>query len=340
MEDLQGLYSLDGKSLGKGTFGDVQLAIELKTDKKVAAKKIPQKILYDQKQINLINNEILISTTTLSNEKYLLKTLDLTEIEGEKYMICEYCNGGDLYNYLHKYKNKYNRFFDEKIVKFILTQVLQGLQSLHQNKITHHDIKPSNILLSFENDSDRDNFNILNKCTAKIADFGLSNYQDNGEKSIRGSPLYLDPNLFDKDVKLETIESNKVDIWSIGIMTYELLFGKTPFENISRNREEGMKELIDNLKSGMYILDLSKGQKYSKQFLCFLDCCLQTNQKIRKDCIELNFSEFISRDYKYFEFIDITNFKEKIPNEYISFDERGIMMNSNDEFKLCYFLGM
>ena len=78
--------SLEGKTLGKGSCGFVQLALELKTDKKVAAKKIPKKILNDPKQLHLINNEILISTTTLSNEKYLVKTLDLTEIEGEKYM--------------------------------------------------------------------------------------------------------------------------------------------------------------------------------------------------------------------------------------------------------------
>ena len=334
--DLQGLYSLEGKTLGKGAFGNVQLAIELKTDKKVAAKKIPKKIQNDPKQINFINNEILISTTTLSDEKYLVKTLDLTEIEGEKYMICEYCNGGDLYNYLHNYNKKFNHFFDEQTVKNILTQILKGLQSLHQNNIIHHDIKPANILLSFESDNDRDNFN-LSKCTVKISDFGLSNYQDNGENSIRGSPLYLDPNLFDRNVKLETIENNKVDIWSLGIMTYELLFGITPFETIGMNKES-LGDLINNIKSGMYFLDLSKGQIYSTQLLCFLESCLQTKQNIRKDCMNLNFTEFISREYKYFNFINYENSKQKIPEEYISIDGKGIMMNCNDELKLCYYL--
>ena len=334
--DLQGIYSLEGKTLGKGAFGNVQLAIELKTDKKVAAKKIPTKILKDPKQINFINNEILISTTTLSDEKYLVKTLDLTEIEGEKYMICEYCNGGDLYNYLHFYNKKYHHYFDEQIVKNIITQILKGLQSLHQNNIIHHDIKPANVLLSFENDIDRDNFN-MSKCTVKISDFGLSNYQDNGENSIRGSPLYLDPNLFDRNVKLETIENNKVDIWSLGIMAYELLFGVTPFEPNSNNRES-MADLINNIKSGIYFLDLSKGQIYSTQFLCFLNYCLQTKQELRKDCMNLNFTEFISRDYNFFNFVNYENFKQKIPSDYISLDGKSIMMNCNDELKLCYQL--
>ena len=86
-----------------------------------------------------------------------------------------------------------------------------------------------------------------------------------------GSPLYMDPNLFEPNVDIKTIENEKVDVWAIGIFAYELFLGKRPFNS----PQQSLKELIQILKRGFYEINLKECGKVSKQFLSFLNMCLQ-----------------------------------------------------------------
>lgn len=70
-------------------------------------------------------------------------------------------------------------------------------------------------------------YNSLLKGKVKVSDFGLSKFkEDNNEKMLGGSPLYMDPNLFEPNVDIKTIENEKVDVWAIGIFAYELFLEK------------------------------------------------------------------------------------------------------------------
>ena len=139
-QGLQGLYALENKILGKGSFGTVYLGTDILKDKYVSLKKIPSEIMKDPQKIEALSNEILISSS-IENEN-LVKILDLTDINNEKYIVYEFCNGGDLRRYLRFFKT-----FDEKSVQYFMTQVLTGLSELHSKKIIHHDIKPENVLV-------------------------------------------------------------------------------------------------------------------------------------------------------------------------------------------------
>ena len=370
VENMQGLYALEDRILGKGSFGTVYLGVELANDRYVSLKKIPPEIKEDPQKINALSNEILISAG-VDNEN-LVKILDLTDIGNDKYIVYEFCNGGDLRRYLRYFKR-----FDERSVQYFMMQVLNGLKELHDKKIIHHDLKPENVLVElrpfeikdkknieekkkFEKDVDnilqltdkkryqnqynmpnnnnlnKENekeivYNTLLKSKIKVSDFGLSKFkEDNNEKMLGGSPLYMDPNLFEPNVEIKTIENEKVDIWAIGIFAYELFFGKRPFNSPSQS----LKELIQILKIGKYYIDLKECGKVSKQFLSFLNMCVQRPQKIRPNVTELLFSEFITRDPNKFDYITFDNVdfvKFPGPNYYFQNGDKVITMNIDDQ---------
>jgi len=369
MDNLQGLFALDNKVLGKGSFGTVYLGTDIANDRYVSLKKIPAEIIKDPQKIESLANEILISSD-VDNEN-LVKILDLTEISNDKYIVYEFCNGGDLRRYLRFFKT-----FDERTVQYIMLQVLKGLSELHSKKIIHHDLKPENVLVElipFEikdknNMEEKKKFekivndilqltdkkkhenpslvynnisssginkeyvlNTLLKSKIKVSDFGLSKFkEEHNQKTLSGSPLYMDPNLFEPNVTIETIENEKVDIWAIGIFAYELFIGKRPFNSLAQS----LKELIQILRKGIYYIDLKECQKVSKQFLSFLNMCLQRPQKIRPNVSELLFSEFITRDTSKFEYITLSNLKDiKFPNNfnYVDYSQAIIVMTVDDQ---------
>ena len=129
-----------------------------------------------------------------------------------------------------------------------------GLNYLHLQQITHRDMKPENILLVSK---DVDNFDI------KISDLGFASKFDRGGKGmtlVLGSPLYMAPELVNRQPYTE-----KVDVWSLGVITYQLLSGHTPFEsdsikkidwNINNKRirfettaKENWSDISDNAKA-------------------------------------------------------------------------------------------
>ena len=369
MENIQGLFALEDKILGKGSFGTVYLGTDLANDKYVSLKKIPLEIMNDPQKIEALSNEILISSG-VENEN-LVKILDLTYIDKDKYIVYEFCNGGDLRRYLRYFKR-----FEEIHVQYFMSQILNGLSELHNKKIIHHDIKPENVLVElipfnikdknnkeerkkFEkiideilqmtnkkknNNPNSSNFTENNsksnitkdyilksllKSKIKVSDFGLSKFkEENNQKMLSGSPLYMDPNLFVPNVEIKTIENEKVDIWAVGIFAYELFFGKRPFNSPSQS----LKELIQVLKKGIYIIDLKECGKISKQFLSFLNMCLQRSQDVRPNVTELMFSEFITRDPSKFEYIDLNNLNQtKFPNDNYIGQNGEIIMTIDDK---------
>ena len=365
---LQGLFGIENKVLGKGSFGTVYLGTDIANDKYVALKKIPAEMINDAQKIEALSNEILISSG-VDNEN-LVKILDLTELENNKYIVYEFCNGGDLRRYLRYFKT-----FDEKTIQYVMFQILNGLKGLHEKQIIHHDLKPENVLVDLipyeikdkNNIEEKKKFekiveeilqltdkkkmqnnnslvygnisssginkeyilNTLLKSKIKVSDFGLSKFkEENNQKNLSGSPLYMDPNLFEPNVDIKTIEDEKVDIWAIGIFAYELFTGKRPFNSPNQS----LKELIQVLKRGYYVIDLKECDKVSKQFLSFLNMCLQRPQNIRPNVTELLFSEFITADPNKFDYINLMNLnKTKFPHPSYVNPNGQIIMNIDDK---------
>ena len=176
-----------------------------------------------------------------------------------------------------------------------------------QAETINKDIKPKNIInnLGFR---ESDFLKILKESTEyKLSDFGLSKLKSEiYKRNLCGSPLYMSPELFKIDSKLSDIENKKVDIWALGILAYELFFGKRPFEAFS------IEELSQMHERGFYFIDLesTKEKKISKEFFKFLNRCLQKDPKKRANVLELKKGDFLNMDVDSSDKMDQAQFEK------------------------------
>lgn len=328
--------------IGRGSFGEVYKAYDINDKSQIyAAKLIPSELMNDPNKLNNFSNEILIGGQFTNKNLVKLKGLENDE-NNNTYMILEYCNGGDLFSFTQKFNNKYKRNLNEKEIQKILKDILYGLSCLHRNNIIHYDIKPTNILLNYEKEEDKNNLNIF-ECTFKIADFGLAKYSDLTKKykmsdSIGGTVQYMPPEFLLKgDIKASLSEyydskiiNDKVDIWALGILSYKLKFWSHPFIPVF-DFNSYLKELKDNIREGYYKIIIEENKNISKELLSFIDSCLKEEQDLRKSSEDLEYSRFITRDTEKFHFVDIENINEEIPKDYIDGDlnlmQKEIRMN-------------
>ncbi|EGR33859.1 protein kinase domain protein [Ichthyophthirius multifiliis] len=205
-------WSLDnfqiGKCIGRGRFGNVYMARHKQSNMLVAIKQINKKNLSESCMERQLEQEIKIQM--FSNHPNILKMYGFFHDETKVYLILEFACHFDIYKELKKETLK--RFTEEKTANYI-RQISEGLIYLHSHEIIHRDIKPENIL------------NIHG--VLKISDFGWSVYTLQEKRmTFCGTLDYVSP-----EIVQGTDYDQKVDIWSIGILCYELLVGKPPFEN-------------------------------------------------------------------------------------------------------------
>ena len=140
----------------------------------------------------------------------------------------------------------------------------------------------------------------------KLSDFGLSKISKKiTKRNLCGSPLYMSPELFRPETKLSDIENKQVDIWALGVLAYELFFGKRPFEAFS------IEELSKMYDRGTFEIDLesTKDKTISKQFFNFLNMCLQKDPKKRANLAKLKDSDFLNYHINSLEKMDGIKFE-------------------------------
>ncbi|KAL4503402.1 hypothetical protein ABPG72_001008 [Tetrahymena utriculariae] len=234
-EDESNINDFDGqKVLGRGAFGKVIRVLHRKSQLIYAIKEINKKNLKLNNMVEQVTNEVKIMYSL--NHPYILKLYNHFEDESNIYLVLEYAQGGQLYVQLWKQPN--HQFEEKKVAKYIF-QLCKALEVCHSKGIIHRDIKPENILL------DKDG-------NVKLADFGWSNFKQR-ESDIRttfcGTLDYLAPEM------LQTNHQHDfgVDIWSVGVLAYELLSGASPFapknnQNNADYVENTTKQNIKNLR--------------------------------------------------------------------------------------------
>lgn len=302
------------KSLGKGSFGEVFLT------KKVNGKELYATKRMDRAEFNKPdNNKRLLNEISILQKishKNIVKLIEVKKTKTHIYIVTEFCNGGSLTDNLNKYVQIHRKAFSEEIVQYLMKQIVSAIYYLHMNKIVHRDLKLDNILLNFPNENDKANLNML-KAEIKLIDFGfatrLRTVYGNLANTILGTPSNMEPHMLrDMENQRPSLKgyNEKVDIWSLGTLCYEMLVGRMAFAGHS------MEELYKKVKAGNYKLPLW----LSKEAVSFINGMLQYDSNKRLSAFELLNHDFLKKNVKEFQTLDVNQVKDKV---------RGKVMNIN-----------
>ncbi len=209
-ERVNGRYKII-KKVGSGGMANVYLADDLILEREVAVKLLSLDFQEDKDSLRRFQREAL-STTELTHPN-IVNIYDVGEGD-EPYIVMEYVDGMDLKQYIRQnHPIPYQKAID------IMDQILSGIAYAHENDVIHRDIKPHNILIDKEG-------------KVKITDFGiavaLSQNSITQTNSLLGSVQYISP-----EQARGNVVTKQSDIYSLGIVLYELLTGSVPFEGES-----------------------------------------------------------------------------------------------------------
>ena len=311
------------EKIGIGSTADIFLTIDDKTSQLVAVKSIPKDRITEKQAETNLRRELEIMHKMKHPNIVGIKNYKNTK--NNHYIILEYCNGGDLDSYSQNYISKYKHPLNELYIQKILQQIVPALQYMHSNKIIHRDIKLQNILLNFDTYPNvAKNGNLPPKLTfdekslnkpfsVKIADLGLAKdlIKDNEGSTVLGSPMYMSPDIVEKHMdktKGNQKYNTSVDLWSLGVITYELLTGSTPFLG------QNLDELFKNIQTGIY--SLPKNLKPSIEIISLINGLLQYYPEKRLNWEQINEHPFLKKNVNEFNYIDLEmiaqNEKDKI----------------------------
>ena len=291
------------EKLGTGSYGIVFKVLN-KIDKKY----------YVLKQISLLNlNSIQIEE--VKNEAKILSSLHSINIvswyehfeeNNNLNIIMEYCDGGDLSNYLNEQKKTNKPLTEEKIWKFFI-QMCMGISYIHKRKILHRDLKTLNIFLTKDE-------------KVKIGDLGVAkelSQKTDFAKTFVGTPYYLSPEICE-----EKPYNEKSDIWALGCIVYEMATNKHPFNATNQGA------LILKILKGKYDAISSS---YSSELKKIIELMLEKNNFKRASIEDIIINPlFINKvkSYNLNEFIIYQSAeKNLIKNTFKSLEKSKIFFN-------------
>ena len=242
------------EELGSGGFAKVVQAIHIPTGERVAVKIMDKNQIFSEPlNLNRIRREIAI--LKIVRHKNIIKLYELMETPHKIYLVMEYCNGGELFDYIVS-----KQHLTEKQACHFFHEIIDSLEYLHSLNIVHRDIKPENLLLD----------TTQKQISLKLIDFGISNCYS-PEKLLTtpcGTASYAPPEMH----KGEEYYGLLSDVWSAGVVLYAMVFGYLPFceddedtniTNIIEGNyeipEEASPELADLL---IHLLDINPLTRY------------------------------------------------------------------------------
>ncbi|KAK9103514.1 hypothetical protein Sjap_020768 [Stephania japonica] len=206
-----------GKPLGRGKFGRVYLAREIKSKYVVALKVIFQQKLDKYRHYNQLRREMEIQSSL--RHPNVLRLFGWFRDGDRMVLILEYAHRGELYKLLRKF----GHLSERQAATYILS-LTQALAYCHEKHVIHRDIKPENLLLDYEG-------------RLKIADFGWSVQSRSKRTTMCGTLDYLAPEMIEKKA-----HDYAVDNWTLGVLCYEFLYGAPPFE--AENQSDTFKRIM------------------------------------------------------------------------------------------------
>ncbi|KAJ8362872.1 hypothetical protein SKAU_G00117030 [Synaphobranchus kaupii] len=246
-EDVEVHYHI-GEELGSGQFAIVRRSRERTSGSEYAAKFIKKRRLASSRR-GVSREEIEREVNILRDIQHpnIITLHDVYESKTDVILILELVSGGELFDFLAEKES----LTEEEATQF-LKQILDGVQYLHAQRIAHFDLKPENIMLLDKNDPSP---------RIKLIDFGIAHHISLGNefKNIFGTPEFVAPEI----VNYEPL-GLEADMWSIGVITYIMLSGASPFLGDSK------QETLANISAVSYEFDeeyFSNTSELAKDFI-------------------------------------------------------------------------
>ncbi|ETW00903.1 CAMK/CAMK1 protein kinase [Aphanomyces invadans] len=216
-----------GGTLGEGSYAIVKKARNKETGESYAVKVFKKEGLSEQDERD-IQTEVAILGRL--NHPNVLNLVDFFSEPKYYYIVTDLCEGGELFDRISQLS-----YYTEKEARDLVKVLLTAIDYCHDHGVVHRDLKPENILM----------INKTDNASIKIADFGFAKEALNGLTTTCGSPEYVAPEIISRSDASQTY-GTPVDIWSIGVITYVLLGGYTPFH------DENQNVLFDNICHGQF----------------------------------------------------------------------------------------
>jgi len=291
-------YYIHKRILGSGSSSKVYYGIHKIKNQEVAIKKIAFDELPDVMKARTIKEINILQSV---NHPNIMKLYDYKFDKNKLFLITEYCNGGSLSEWLKRESKNQTEILS------VIKQILEGFQYLKDNKIIHRDIKPQNIL-------------IQEPLTVKICDFGFSQTfkeQINMFKTVCGTPLYMSPEII--NAQSYTFKS---EIWSLGIMFYNIFFENHPYGQLESITDYRNKILLPPIIPNITIFDHELNTVFTQLIKSMLSIEPERRPEISDIIIAIRIAE--EGRHNHFEF-DEDYLKIDIINEY---DKKSIVLEN------------
>ncbi|KAI9822450.1 MAG: hypothetical protein M1827_000169 [Pycnora praestabilis] len=260
-----------GKTLGAGSYSVVKECVHIDTGRYYAAKVINKRLMAGRE--HMVRNEIAVLKKVSMGHQNILTLVDYFETMNNLYLVTDLALGGELFDRICRKGSYY-----ESDAADLIRATLSAVAYLHDHGIVHRDLKPENLLFR----TPEDNADLL------IADFGLSRIMDEEQFHVLtttcGTPGYMAPEIFRK-----TGHGKPVDVWAIGVITYFLLCGYTPFD-----RDSNLEEMQAILDADYSFTPLEYWRGVSLQARQFIKRCLTIDPTARMTAHEALSHPFVA----------------------------------------------
>ena len=283
------------QTLGKGSYGIVYKVQKENTNEIYVIKQIALRGL-SQKEIDEVRQEAKILSSI--NSDFVVKYYDSFEENDNINIVMEYCDEGDLNDFIIK-KKESQTLIEEDLIWNLFIKITIGLAHIHQMKILHRDLKTMNIFLK-------------NGFQVKIGDLGVAKIllKNSFAKTLIGTPYYLSP-----EICQEKPYNDKSDVWALGCILYELCTFKHPFD--AKSQGALILKIMNNTPENI-------NNTYSKDLCNLIHLLLEKESEKRPSCKDiLNLDFIVNKIKKLGLFNYIKNFIQ----------EKNLLINVNNNSK-------
>lgn len=261
------------ENLGLGSYGTIYKVLKKSNNNIYVIKRISL-VGMTQEQIEKAKLESKILSSI--NSPYIVKYYESFLENDFLNIVMEYCDGGDLNEFIIKHEETHI-LLKEKVIWNIFLKILIGLSHLHKLKILHRDLKPLNIFLTKNKNLDLD---------IKIGDFGVAKIlkENNFANTLIGTPYYISPELCE-----ELPYNEKSDIWALGCILYELCTYKHPFN--AKCQASLVMKILENKPKSI-------NKYYSDDLQKLINLILDKNYKTRPSCEDILKLPFVIEQLK------------------------------------------